>query len=252
MNARDLAFKIRRKFQRSLSRRGIVGTLWFFTYRSLLLLVGHRPANQFDKRHGTDTTAEVKLDHLNVHGANVKFGIPYTGTPVDVFERFFRSAPIPYESFTFVDFGSGKGLAVLLASNYPFRKIVGVEFAAELIEVAQTNLFKYRNPTQKCTDIEFICTDVTEYRLAAEPTVFYFCNPFVKDVMKTTVARIEQSLRKFPREAWIVYVNPVEHHMFDGNPLLCRLEYNANIAVYHALPHSRAHSESLEVVSYTA
>jgi hypothetical protein len=236
MNPKDLALTIRRKVLRSVRRRGIAGTAWFFTYRSISLLLGRTPISQFDKRNGTDTTNEVKLHDLSVNSANVKFGIPYTGTPVEVFEQFFRDAPIPHEAFTFVDFGSGKGRAVMLASNYPFRKIIGVEFAPELIEIAKTNLSKYRDPAQKCTDIEFVCSDATEYPLPADPMVFYFANPFVKDVMRTMVRRIEQSLRDFPREAWVVYVNPVELHMFENNPLLERFECNVNIAVYRYLP----------------
>jgi hypothetical protein len=242
MNTQDLASTIRRKVRRSLHRRGIAGTLWFFTYRSFLLLFGRIPINTFDKRHGTDTTDEVKLDHLRVNSANVKFGTTYTATPVEVFERFFQSAPIHHEDFTFVDFGSGKGLAVLLAATYPFRKIIGVEFAPELIEVARANVHNYQKLVPRCTDIEFVCADATEYPLPADPMVFYFANPFVKDVMKTMVQRIEQSLRDVPREAWVVYVNPVELHMFESNPLLDSVECNVDIAVYRYLPPAATHA----------
>lgn len=237
----ELALKIRRKVGRSLHRRGIAGTARFFTYRIFLLMSGRALINDFDKRHGTDTSSEVKLDRLSVDSTNVKFGIPYSATPAEVFERCFSDTPIRHQDFTFVDFGSGKGLAVMLASNHPFRKIIGVEFAPELIELAKANLSRYRNPAQKCTDIELVCSDVTQYPLPADPTVFYFCNPFVKDVMRTVVQRIEQSLREFPREAWVVYVNPVEHHMFENRPLLERVHRNFEIAVYRHLPPASAH-----------
>jgi len=45
--------------------------------------------------------------------------------------------------FTFVDLGSGKGRVLLMASHYPFKRIIGVEFIPELHQVAQENIRKY-------------------------------------------------------------------------------------------------------------
>ncbi len=35
--------------------------------------------------------------------------------------------PIEFNQFTFIDLGSGKGRTLLMASDFPFRKILGVE-----------------------------------------------------------------------------------------------------------------------------
>src|SRR3984893_15884987 len=73
--------------------------------------------------------------------------------------------------FTFVDLGSGKGRTLLMASDYPFRRIVGVELIPVLHQGAQENLAKYRGESQKCFALESICGDATEFPFPNEPTV---------------------------------------------------------------------------------
>jgi len=41
---------------------------------------------------------------------------------------------INHSEFTFIDFGSGKGRVLFLASEYPYKKIIGVELARMLHE----------------------------------------------------------------------------------------------------------------------
>ena len=55
-----------------------------------------------------------------------------------------------FRDFIFIDLGSGKGRALLMASDYPFRRIVGVELLPQLHRAAQDNLTKYRSETQQC------------------------------------------------------------------------------------------------------
>ncbi len=47
-----------------------------------------------------------------------------------------RSLPRDLADYTFVDIGAGKSRTLLLASRYSFAKIVGVEFAKELVACA--------------------------------------------------------------------------------------------------------------------
>ena len=49
----------------------------------------------------------------------------------------WRALHLDFQDFNFVDIGSGKGRALLLASDYPFREIIGIELSPELDRVAQ-------------------------------------------------------------------------------------------------------------------
>lgn len=40
----------------------------------------------------------------------------------------------------FLDYGSGKGRALIMAAQYPFRRILGVEFSPQLSLIASQNI----------------------------------------------------------------------------------------------------------------
>ena len=49
---------------------------------------------------------------------------------------------VDHSEFTFVDYGLGKGRVLMLATEYPFKRIVGVEFSESLDRTARQNLTK--------------------------------------------------------------------------------------------------------------
>ena len=53
------------------------------------------------------------------------FHSPYQATDPDLFREMMASLPNELTSFVFIDIGSGKGRALLMASDYPFKKIFG-------------------------------------------------------------------------------------------------------------------------------
>jgi SAM-dependent methyltransferase len=114
---------------------------------------------------------------------------------------------IRYEDFVFIDFGSGKGRVLLLASEFPFKKIIGVEFSPKLHAIAQNNIRVYQSTTQQCKHVAAVCEDATSYALPIEPTVYYFFDPFRLPVMSVVIDNLRQSLQKHPRKIFLVYVN---------------------------------------------
>ncbi|WNG24469.1 hypothetical protein F0U62_10915 [Cystobacter fuscus] len=165
-------------------------------------------AREFDARFGVDTSSESSLTEVGVpadkaHDGN---GI-YRGIWADVFHEALRGTGLPLENLTFVDYGAGKGKAMLLASAYPFRRIVGVEYAPGLYEVAQRNLAVFRSPTQRCSSLEVVGGDALEWEPPAEPLLCFFFNPFSDEVMARVIARISESCQRVPRDIYLLYVN---------------------------------------------
>jgi predicted RNA methylase len=126
---------------------------------------------------------------------------------------------IPYENFIFIDCGSGKGAVLLLASDYPFKKIIGVEYCKALHAAATRNLAVYQSPTRKCTDIQCVCADATAFPIPPEPAVLYFYNPFDEVLMHQVVGVIEQSRNAVPRKLIVIYFNPVHGDAFRDSGL---------------------------------
>src|SRR5580704_15196620 len=86
---------------------------------------------RFDRRFHVDTE---EPRGQSVHNTGEAY--PYLPTKVAVFRESFSRLALRYETFTFMDAGSGKGRVLLLASSLPFRRILGVEIVPELHEVA--------------------------------------------------------------------------------------------------------------------
>lgn len=105
-----------------------------------------------------------------------------------------------------VDFGSGKGGALITFSRYPFSKIAGVELSPELVAIAEENFRKLNisNITMRVSDAADF-TDLDEYNY------FYFFSPFPCSVMSAVMRNICASLIARPRKAVIIYFNPECH-----------------------------------------
>jgi hypothetical protein len=107
-----------------------------------------------------------------------------------------------------------------MASDYPFRRIVGVELLPALNEAALDNLGKYRSDSQKCFAIESICGNATEFPLPVEPVVLFLFNPFPESGLRRVIANLEQSLREHPRAVYVVYHNPMLAHVLGESAVL--------------------------------
>jgi tRNA G46 methylase TrmB len=85
-------------------------------------------ASWFDWRHNVQTRAD-QSEHLRDWTA----GFPYLPIRPNTARRVLRSLPLrDHSDYTFVDLGSGKGRMLLIASEFPFRRIVGVEMRRDL------------------------------------------------------------------------------------------------------------------------
>jgi SAM-dependent methyltransferase len=191
------------RIRRSLRDRGFIASLG----RSFLLPIhvlrdfrtaralqpdGYR--SEFDQIHGVDTDGRfggwTYLSDLDIPSPNWIDGNDYLAIDPERFNRVLASLDIAFEGYTFVDFGSGKGRALLLASEFPFKKIVGLEFSAELHHVAEENIRRYHTETQKCRDIRSRNVEFASFSLPHEPVVLFFFDPCRGRLLAEVLARI--------------------------------------------------------------
>lgn len=120
------------------------------------------------------------------------------------------NAELDFGNFTFLDLGSGKGRTLLMASDYPFLRIVGVELLPALNEIARENLSVYKSDTQKCFALEAICADGTTFPIPIGPVVIFLFNPFPATALQKAAVNMIQSFHAHPRPMYVLYHNP-EH-----------------------------------------
>jgi SAM-dependent methyltransferase len=130
--------------------------------------------------------------------------------------RMLARLPIDdHSKYTFVDLGSGKGLMLLLAAEHPYAAIRGVEFSRTLHEIAARNITTYRNPRQRCFDIASLNLDAREYEFPSTPLVVYLFNSFRHELLARVLLNLDASLGASPRDALVVYLNPLDAYLFD-------------------------------------
>ena len=154
MKSRELWCEITLK----LHQFGLAGTLTRGVRRiahELRACVSPQQADtsDFDLKHGTDTSGVVHVGALDLPIAAARHAVRYQAAISDVFISLLNDLPITYNKYLFIDLGSGKGHALLLASDFPFKQIIGVELAPSLHEVACRNICIYRKPTQRMLGI---------------------------------------------------------------------------------------------------
>ena len=179
-------------------------------YRRTCSVVLSRLADYvFDLRYGTDTVQTREVDELGVPGAHKMRAQRYQPTGSLPFRTLMQLYRFPRSS-VLVDFGAGKGRVLLMGMLYGFRKVIGVEFSAPLCRTARENVARLaaRLPAN-ATLAEVVQQDAAEYALRGDEDIFYFFHPFDQEILRRILARIDASLERRPRRAWIVYYLPV-------------------------------------------
>ena len=99
------------------------------------------------------------------------------------------------------------GRAVLLASELPFARVVGVELHPTLARIARRNLRQWRTAgrAQKPTHIR--CCDAVEFPFPTGPTLLFLFNPFGASVLRRLLKRAAQEFAGRPGELDLLYVN---------------------------------------------
>jgi SAM-dependent methyltransferase len=158
----------------------------------------------YDWEHRVDTTEATVSFRNRLLGV---FHSAYQPTQPEVFREMIGGLGIDYSEFTFIDLGSGKGRTLLMASDYPFRQVLGVELLPELHQIAVENISKYNGGV--AARVHSICGDARFFEFPGAPTVLFLFNPFPQPVLQAVLGRLMHSLQKHPRVVYVIYHNPV-------------------------------------------
>ena len=209
------------RFFTSLTEKGprITAGLVLRRLSSIFSKIGDRG---FDLRYGTDTLNLIELEDLDIESPTKPNGMRYEPTRARPMRRFLRAMAFPKDS-TFVDFGCGKGRVLLVASDYGFKRVVGIEFSPQLCEQARRNLAIYRGKTGTRSDVEIVECDVLDYKIRDDETTFFFFNPFDAGVMGQVLSNIVASHKKHPRRIWLIYHYPEFGEVLDREDFFVKL-----------------------------
>jgi len=164
------------------------------------------------------------------------FHSPYQPTDPTLFREMMQALEIDFSEFTFIDIGSGKGRVLLMAANYPFRRIVGIELLPQLHRIAQGNIRKYKSESQQCFAIEAVCGDAREFAFPPEPTVLYLFNPLPEAGLMQLLGNLERSLRDHPRPMYVLYHNPLLEQVLTSQKCLHKFGGTHQYSLFKTTP----------------
>ncbi len=164
---------------------------------------------KFDTKYGTDTAGVTHLETLDTLGPYRSAGTVHLASPRAEFDAAMALVDIPLAQLTFVDLGSGKGRALLLAAERPFVRIIGVEFAREFHDIAMRNLAALGASDPNHAKIELVRADAATYPLPEVALLLFLFNPFGPPVIDLVAQHALESWRAHSRPIRILYMNPI-------------------------------------------
>ena len=197
---------------------------------------------RFDKAHGLDTSEVVDVEELGLGEALSNHAVEYNPTQAHEFATAMKRLNIDHQSYQFIDYGSGKGKVLLLAAEYPFMGIQGIEASEAMHSIACTNIAKFPLDRLKCPNIQSICIDAAKFIPAPQPTVAYMFNPFSDVVLRKALSNLHNALSTTDEPSYLIYRNPKHHSVVLESGVFEHLEnvVGERIAIYRSQPKEHA------------
>ncbi len=177
----------------------------------------------FDKATGLDTSGFIPGSQLNAgHPNDCHMGSYYATAPSlaqAMLDRWLETpSRLAVENYTFIDFGSGKGRVVLIASKLPFLKCIGVELNPDLHAIAADNFARWQESGNARSPLEAICQDALAFEFPPGPCLVYLFNPFPSQGIVQLVDRIAEAFAGRPGQLDLLYVNAEFRNVVDQHP----------------------------------
>jgi hypothetical protein len=192
----------------------------------------------FDIEFGVRTSGLVAGRHLITGHRHDRHNTAYYAVAPSVFQAMIVRwrqcrAAAPIDEYTFIDVGAGMGRAMLLAAEYPFRNVIGLEIHSHLARIARKNLTTWRSIGLAHAPTRMHCCDASEFPLPSGPCVAFLFNPFGSPVLRRMLKRWTGAFTERANQLDILYVNNEQEGVLRRQPGLERL-FHGQIRRSHA------------------
>ncbi len=182
---------------------------------------GWSRSHPFDRSHGIDTSGFIPANECasgDLPAAQINF---YSGSQPSIVRAALASLPEPAR-YAFVDIGCGKGRPLVVASEFGFERVLGVELAPHIAHIARANAAAIAAQHPDRTPIEILVGDATTVQPPGQRVVYFLYNPFSRPLVQRLVANVERQLQEGLQHAFFVCYNPVHGEVLDRSPHFAR------------------------------
>ena len=144
---------------------------------------------------------------VDSHGARYS-----CSTQKEIFPMLDRCHIHPSDHDAILDFGCGKGGAMVSFLDYGFKKVGGVEYETKIYEVAKENF----NRLGIKNEIELLNEDARNVKEQLDSyNWFYFFFPFDKEIFTVVIDNIKASFMRKKRKIHIIYFTAMEYRFIE-------------------------------------
>jgi hypothetical protein len=207
------------RLSRSLKSHGLRGTFSRAFIKAPIVpgVPRPEPAHPFDLQNGTDTGGYYSATDLQGKTLSSLYTTAYYGIAPSALSSALANLKINYGEFTFADVGCGKGRAIMVAAQFPFHHLWGVEISPELCEIAQANLALRPEWANRSSIIH---EDAATVIYPHGPLLILMFHPFLAPVLRRVLANLETQLRKSPRTTYVLYASNPRFTVLQKFPFL--------------------------------
>jgi len=178
------------------------------------IYAGWLKPHPFDVSHGTDTSGFVPTEAITSDEQLGKRIIVYAGSQPSIVRTAISKLP-QHAEYSFVDLGCGKGRATIVASEFPFRSVQGVELSSDLARIARENIESVRKQFPARPSVKIVEGNALKLPFPAGRVVIFMYHPFGPELMAELVKALEEQLAGEIEHLFVIYKNPVHGHLFD-------------------------------------
>lgn len=191
----------------------------------------------FDVRYRVDTGGLMYAGELPTGRAADRYSEGYYATAPSLFRGAMRcwlgtlpGSGLAVEDYLFVDLGCGKGRVLMLASEWGFQSIRGIELNRGLARIGGRNVRRWvRRNKPVCRDIGVQCGDVLEYgdlrELPDGPVLLFIFNAFGAEVLAPLMEKVSRAARGREAPVDLIYVHPDHDELVARMPGIELLRY---------------------------
>jgi SAM-dependent methyltransferase len=164
----------------------------------------------FDRKYRVRTSGIIKLASTGFETSRLRDATQYGPVNGWAFRRLLRELNLP-RKLHFADLGCGLGRACLLAGEYGFEKVTGVELAPDLCAGARENVARCRLPAGSRASITILQMDVLDFCQRTDDDVFFMFRPFSWEFLDRVLHKLAERAVRRQKPLTIVYSERMLH-----------------------------------------
>ena len=161
----------------------------------------------YDLINGVETRKMV-LGNINPDSNHNDYTTSHTKTVIKSL-NFVEDTLLNLEPYDFIDIGCGKGKTLLLAENYPFKKIIGYEINNEIFDVLIKNINTKKSNRFVLHNSDLNFEDINDH------SVLYFYNTFQEPLTAKFFKYLEDAHHL--ENIVLIYVNALYSDYLDNS-----------------------------------